>query len=65
MIVSKYATHKGLRAPRTLTEAFGPAATYRGLMRESTSARVDRIIGRFCVVVIVGTLIVMTLGMLR
>lgn len=64
MIVSKHATHKGLRTPRTLTEAFGPTATYSGLLRESISARVDRLIGRFCAAVVVGTIALISLGML-
>ncbi len=37
------------QTPRTLQQAFGPHATRNGL--ESTSDRVDRLIGRFCAVI--------------
>lgn len=38
------------RTPRTLNDAFGPHARLH--VAESTSDRVDRIIGRFCAVVV-------------
>lgn len=37
-------------APRSMNEAFGPYARLH--VERSTSARVDRIIGRFCAVVV-------------
>ena len=45
------------RTPRTLTDAFGPAATYRGLMRESRADRVDRLIGRFCFAIVIAAVL--------
>jgi hypothetical protein len=42
--------HQGLRTHRTLNSAFGP---YSRLTVESTSDRVDRIVGRFCFVIVV------------
>lgn len=37
-------------APRSMNEAFGPYARLH--TGESTSARVDRLIGRFCVAIV-------------
>ena len=38
------------RQPRSMNDAFGP---YSRLTVESTSDRVDRIVGRFCFVIVV------------
>lgn len=44
------ATQLRSATPRTINEAFGPYA--RLDVERSTSARVDRIIGRFCVAIL-------------
>lgn len=62
-IISRNATHKGLRTARTLTEAFGPHATYNGLTSAQVrrSLVIDRINGVACAVIAV-CLIALTIG---
>ena len=58
------ATQLRSATPRTMNDAFGPYA--RLDVERSVSARVDRIIGRFCVVILcaaIGALIVSRWGM--
>lgn len=49
-IVIGSATPLRSRQPRSMNDAFGP---YSRLTVESTSDRVDRIVGRFCFVIVV------------
>jgi hypothetical protein len=50
------------RTPRTMTEAFGPAATYRGLVRETRADRLDRFIGRFCFVIVIAAMVALVVN---
>lgn len=49
-VIGSALSNRGLRTPRTLGEAFGPAATYRGLVNDHE--RADRLIGRVCALVL-------------
>lgn len=62
-IIGRTADHRGLRPPRTLTEAFGPHATYNGLTSAQVrrSLVIDRINGVACAVIAV-CLIALTIG---
>ena len=53
-VVSRNATHKGLRTARTLHEAFGPHASYAGLGRAHRAGKLDRLVGIGCALVLVG-----------
>ena len=53
-VVSRNATHKGLRTARTLHEAFGPHASYAGLERAHRAGKLDRLVGIGCALVMVG-----------
>lgn len=49
-IISSAVPTKGLRAPRTLGQAFGHGSSYYGLERDHN--RADRLIGRVCLLIL-------------
>jgi hypothetical protein len=53
VVIGSARGHIGLRTHRTLHSAFGAHATYRGLMRESSADKLDRLIGRVCTVIVI------------
>ena len=63
-IVGKNATHKGLRTARTLTEAFGPHASYAGLERAHRAGKLDKLVGIGCALVLVGIAVAFVAGVL-
>ena len=63
-IISRNATHKGLRTPRTLAEAFGPHATYAGLERAHRAGTLDRIAGFGCALALAGVVAALVAGVL-
>jgi len=63
-IVGRHATHKGLRTARTLTEAFGPHASYAGLERAHRAGVMDRIVGIGCAAVLAGIVAALVAGVL-
>ena len=63
-VVSRNATHKGLRTARTLHEAFGPHASYTGLERAHRSGKFDRLVGIGCALVLVGIVTALIAGVL-
>jgi hypothetical protein len=50
-IMSSACPRAGLRAPRTLNEAFGPTAVLE-TRREAFADRMDRLIGRLCCAIV-------------
>lgn len=50
-IMSSACPRAGLRAPRTLNEAFGPHA-FLTTRREAFADRLDRLVGRLCIAVL-------------
>ena len=64
IIVGRNATHKGLRTARTLTEAFGPHASYAGLERAHRTGVLDRIVGIGCAVALAGIVAALVAGVL-
>ena len=63
-IVGRNATHKGLRTARTLTEAFGPHASYAGLERAHRAGTLDRLVGFGCALVLAGIIVALIAGVL-
>jgi len=63
-VVSKNATHKGLRTARTLHEAFGPHASYAGLERAHRAGKLDKLAGIGCALVLVGIVAALLAGVL-
>lgn len=63
-IIGRTADHRGLRTPRTLTEAFGPHASYAGLERAHRAGTLDRISGFGCALVLVGIAVAFVAGVL-
>lgn len=63
-IVGRNATHKGLRTARTLTEAFGPHASYAGLERAHRAGVMDRVVGIGCAVALAGIVAALVAGVL-
>ena len=63
-IISRNATHKGLRTARTLTEAFGPHASYAGLERAHRTGVLDRVVGIGCAAVLAGIVAALLAGVL-
>lgn len=51
VIISSACPRTGLRAPRTLEEAFGPGAVLE-TRREAFADRLDRLVGRLCIAVL-------------
>lgn len=63
-VVSRNATHKGLRTARTLHEAFGPHASYAGLERAHRAGKLDKLVGIGCALVLVGIAVALVAGVL-
>ena len=63
-IISRNATHKGLRTARTLHEAFGPHASYAGLERAHRAGKLDKIVGIGCALVLAGVVAALVAGVL-
>lgn len=63
-IIGRNATHKGLRTARTLTEAFGPRASYAGLERAHRAGKLDKLAGIGCALVLVGIVAALLAGVL-
>lgn len=61
-IIGRNATHKGLRTARTLTEAFGPHASYAGLERAHRAGVLDRVVGIGCAVALAGIVAALVAG---
>ena len=60
-IIGRGCGHQGLRTRRTLTEAFGPHATYNGLMRKK---RIDwdLIVGLLCGAIVAALPVILWMG---
>ena len=63
-IIGRTADHRGLRTPRTLTEAFGPHASYAGLERAHRAGILDKLVGIGCALVLVGIVAALVAGVL-
>lgn len=63
-VIGRNATHKGLRTARTLTEAFGPHATYAGLERAHQTGILDKLVGIGCALVLAGVVAALVAGVL-
>lgn len=63
-IISRNATHKGLRTARTLHEAFGPHASYAGLERAHRTGVLDRVVGIGCAAVLAVIVAALVAGVL-
>ena len=63
-IIGRNATHKGLRTARTLTEAFGPHASYAGLERAHKTGVLDRVVGIGCAAVLAVIVAALVAGVL-